>query len=147
MSSCEWDAIGAYGIKYLVCLLDESGTDEAEYRRKVLSGKIKLQGLIGSCDVGSLQLHCARGLHEAFHVPVFMYGSETMIWREKETSRTRAAQMDNLRGFLGIKRMDKVPNARIRELCGVMKGSMKAFSGGAVIWREWRILGLPRGCM
>ena len=29
--------------------------------------------------------------------------------------------MDNLRGFLGIKRMDKVLNYRIKELCGGMK--------------------------
>ena len=38
-----------------------------------------------------------------------------VIWREKERSRVRAAQMDNLRGLLGIRRMDRVPNARIRE--------------------------------
>ena len=30
--------------------------------------------------------------------------------------------MDNLRQLLGIKRMDRVPNARIRELCRVKKG-------------------------
>ena len=30
--------------------------------------------------------------------------------------------MDNLRGLLGIRRIDRVPNARIRELCGVNKG-------------------------
>ena len=30
--------------------------------------------------------------------------------------------MDNLRGLLDIRRMDRVPNARIRELCGVTKG-------------------------
>ena len=30
--------------------------------------------------------------------------------------------MDNLRGLLGIRRMDRVPNARIRQLCGVTKG-------------------------
>ena len=30
--------------------------------------------------------------------------------------------MDNLRGLLGIRRMDRVPNVRIRELCGVLKG-------------------------
>ena len=29
--------------------------------------------------------------------------------------------MDNLRGILGIRRMDRVPNARIREFCGVRK--------------------------
>ena len=30
--------------------------------------------------------------------------------------------MDNLRGLLGIRRMDKIPNARIRELCRVRNG-------------------------
>ena len=30
--------------------------------------------------------------------------------------------MDNLRGLLGIRRMDKVPNEKIRELCEVKKG-------------------------
>ena len=49
-----------------------------------------------------------------------MYGSEKMLWREKERSRMRAEQMDNFRGLLGIRRMDRVPNAQIRELCGVM---------------------------
>ena len=33
---------------------------------------------------------------------------------KKERSRIRAVQMDNLRGFLDIRRMDKVPNAQIR---------------------------------
>ena len=30
--------------------------------------------------------------------------------------------MDNLRGLLGIRRMDRVPDTRIRELCRVTKG-------------------------
>ena len=30
--------------------------------------------------------------------------------------------MDNLRGLLGIRRIDRVPNAWIRQLCGVRKG-------------------------
>ena len=37
-------------------------------------------------------------------------------------SGIRAVQMDNLRGLLGIRRMDRVLNARIRELCRVTKG-------------------------
>ena len=54
-------------------------------------------------------------------MPVLMYGSETMLWREKERSRVRAVQMEILRGLLGIREVDR-PNARIRELCGVKKG-------------------------
>ena len=41
---------------------------------------------------------------------------------EKERSRIRAVQMANLRGLPDTRRMDKVPNAQIRQLCGVTKG-------------------------
>ena len=54
-------------------------------------------------------------------VPVLMYGSETVIWKEKGKSRIRAVQMDNFRGLLVIMGMDKLPNTQIRELCGVTK--------------------------
>ena len=64
----------------------------------------------------------ARVLHESFLVPVLMYGSETMIWKEKDRSRIRDVEMDNFRDLLGIRRMDRVPNARIKELCGMTKG-------------------------
>ena len=68
------------------------------------------------------QLECDRVLRELLLVPGLTYGCETMIWRDKERSRIRAVQMDNLRGLLGIRRMDKVLDARIRQLCGVTKG-------------------------
>ena len=35
---------------------------------------------------------------------------------EEERSRIRAVQMDNLRGLLGIRRVDRFHNARITEL-------------------------------
>ena len=62
-----------------------------------------------------------------------MYGSETRIWKEKERSRIIAVQTDKLRCLLGIRRMDKVPNPPIRELCGLTKGLMKVFSDGMAI--------------
>ena len=71
--------------------------------------------MLGICSLSVIVLHVT------LLVPVLMYGSETMLWKE-EISRIRAVQVDNLRGLLGIRRMDKVPNARIRELCGVTKG-------------------------
>ena len=67
-------------------------------------------------------------------VPVLMYGSETMLWRKKERSRVRAVQMDNLRGLRGIRRMYMVPNARIRELCGVRKGLDGRIDEGVLRW-------------
>ena len=34
-----------------------------------------------------------------------MSGNETMLWEEKERSRIKALQVDNVRGLLGIRRM------------------------------------------
>ena len=42
--------------------------------------------------------------------------------------------MDNLRGILGIRRMNKVPNAQIRQLCGVMQGVDKKIDEGVLQW-------------
>ena len=53
---------------------------------------------------------------------VLTYGSERMIWREKERARIRVVQMYNFRILFSIRRMDKVPNGYIRQLCGVTKG-------------------------
>ena len=80
-------------------------------------------------------------------MPVLMYGSEKMIVKEKERSWIRAVQIDNFRGLMGIRRMNIVQNARIRELCGVTKGLMKVFSNGSAMWREWRMAGLLTGSM
>ena len=42
--------------------------------------------------------------------------------------------MDNLRGLLGIRKMDRVPNAQIRELCGVKKGLDERIDEGVLRW-------------
>ena len=39
--------------------------------------------------------------------------------------------MDSLRGLLGIRRIDKVPNEQIRNLCGVTKGVDKKIDKGS----------------
>ena len=57
--------------------MDESGTDVADCNTKVTSGR-KVSGAIRS-----LQFENARVLHDALGVCVLLYGSETMIWREK----------------------------------------------------------------
>ena len=45
-----------------------------------------------------------------------------MIWKEKKRSKIRAIVMDKLRGLLGNRKMYKFQDARIMELCGLMKG-------------------------
>ena len=98
-------------LKYLGSVLDKSGT----------SGS-KVAGSIRSLvNARSLQLECVKFLHESLLMPVLTYGSETGIWEEKERSRIGSVQMDNIKGLLGIRRMDKIQNAWIKQLYGVMK--------------------------
>ena len=79
----------------------------AECSRKVASGR-RVAGAIRSLvNARSLQLECARVLHESLLVSFLTYGSETIVWREKERSRIWAVQMDNPRGLLDIKRSSK----------------------------------------
>ena len=115
--------------EYLGCVLDELGTDEAKRRRKAASRRSVVGGW-------RLQPECTRVLNEEFLVPVLMYGNETMIWKEKERSRIIAVHADNLRGMRGIKRMDGVPNTRMKELCGVTKGVNERNDLGVLRWFE-----------
>ena len=53
--------------------------------------------------------------------------------------------MDNCRSLLSINRMDRVPNARIRELCRVPKSlDERIDKGGSNMLRGWRMIGLLR---
>ena len=57
-----------------------------------------------------------------------------------------SVQMDNLRGLLGIKRMD----VWMRELCRVTEGVNERIYEGVLqwfMWREWRMTGLLRGSL
>ena len=52
--------------------------------------------------------------------------------------------MDKLRGLLGIRRMETVLNARIRELFRVKKGLDEKIDEVMLQWRGWKVIGLPR---
>ena len=75
--------------KYFRCVLDESGTDEVEYCRKLWSGSKAVGTIRYLVNASDLQLECVRMLHNTVVMPVLWYGSETMIWMEKERSRIR----------------------------------------------------------
>ena len=82
----------------------------------------------------NLQLERPRVLHETLLLPAFIYATEKMLWKEKERSRIRMVQMDNLKGFLGIRRMDRVTNVLIRELCRVTKEADEMIDESASQW-------------
>ena len=89
--------------------------------RKVVSGKkVVGGGLRALLDLWFMLEVSSFSVHESLLVPVLSYVGETM--RKKEISWIMAVQMDNLKGLLGIKRMDKVPNVPTRKLYEVPRG-------------------------
>ena len=52
----------------------------------------------------------------------------------KRRRDVEVVQIDNLKGLQGIRRMDRVPNAWIRELCGVRKGLDERIDEGVLRW-------------
>ena len=66
----------------MLCLLDESGTDEAECYRKVASGRRVAVAVKPLVNRRCLLIECAKVLHEILLVPVLMYGYEAMIRKE-----------------------------------------------------------------
>ena len=66
--------------------------------------------MLGVCSLsvlGSCMSHCSF---------LFLFMVVRVILKKEERSRIRAVQMDNLKGVLSIRRMDKVPYAQIKEL-------------------------------
>ena len=74
--------------KFGMCL-DMSGTDKADCSRKVASGRNVAGAMRSLANARDLQLECARVLRETLFVPILMYGSERVLWKEKERSRIR----------------------------------------------------------
>ena len=90
----------------------------AECSRKVTSLR-RVAGAISFLVNGKdLQLECARVLHEMLFVPALM-----LAVRECYGGRRRDLGLGLYRSLLGIRRMDRVPKARKRILCGVKKGT------------------------
>ena len=57
---------------YLGCVLDESGTDGAECRRKVVNGRRVVGAIRSLVNAWDIQLDWVRVLHETWLLPVLM---------------------------------------------------------------------------
>ena len=55
--------------------------------------------------------------------------------------------MDNLKGLLSITRMNRVPNPRIRELCGLKKSLDERIDEGVPQWFGHVGVGLGKFCV
>ena len=72
-------------------VLDELGTVEAECSSKVTSGRRVASTIRFLVNTMRLQLECAWVSREALLVPIFMYGMETMLWKDERSRKENGA--------------------------------------------------------
>ena len=63
----------------------------------------------------SLSLECITVLSKSLLVHSLLYGNEVMVWKQKYRSKVQTVEMDNLRGMLGVRGIDKMRNELFRE--------------------------------
>ena len=80
---CEVHVEHVSKFKYFGSVLNGSGTYGAECSRKVASGRMVADAIRSLVNATDLQIECSRILHETLLLLVLMYGSETMLWKEK----------------------------------------------------------------
>ena len=78
--------------------------------------------MLGICSLSVLE-SCIRHC-----LCLFLCMAVRQCYGMRRRDLIRAVQMDNIRGLLGIRRMYRVSNARVRKLCRVRKGLDQRFS-------------------
>ena len=106
--------------KYLGSNVSADGSCEKEVISRVNEGG-KVWGAVNRV-VGSMnvRLDVKKCLYERVVVPTVLYGSEAWSMREKERKKLNVFEMKCLRSMIGVTRMDRVRNERVRERTGVM---------------------------
>ena len=55
-------------------------------------------------------------IYKTYFVPILTYGSETWVMKERDKNKMRAVEMKFQRSRVGVTRMDRVRNERVREM-------------------------------
>ena len=99
---------------YLGVMLSTDGGAEEEEAHRVLEGKM-VKGTMAKLSKGKM---IKRELFEMVVIPTVVYGSETWSLSAQEKRNIEEFEMMCLRHICGIRRVDRVRNASIRENCG-----------------------------
>merc|ERR1712148_100523 len=84
--------------------------------------------------MGGMSVHAKLGMYEGIVEPTVLYGSETWTLNLTERRRLEASEMAGLRAMLGVRRLDRVSNMRVRERCGKEKSVLRKVEDGMLRW-------------
>ena len=102
--------------KYLGSLIQENGRNDREINergRKAEAFRQSVRSLIWSKDVPQ---NTKKVIYRTYYAPILTYASETWVMKGRERSKIQASEMKFLRSSIGVTKMDRLRNEKVREL-------------------------------
>jgi len=100
--------------KYLGCLLQNDGKSDREVKRKVQAGWNAWRKITGVLCERRIAPRVKGKIYKVVVRPAMTFGLETLALTKKQTEELETAEMSMLRFSLGVTRLDKIRNTRIR---------------------------------
>ena len=137
-----WDGVRVGGeelqkvslFRYLGVDVGERGGLGEEMNHRVAEGKRVLGALKGIWGRGGLSREIKVKLFESICLPTILYGCETWSLNAKVRRRMEVLEMDGLRSACNLRRIDRVRNERIKQLCNWEKGVVLRMEQGVLRW-------------
>ena len=93
------------------------GGMEGEIEHRIAEGS-KMVGALREIFKKGLSKEVKMRLDESVFIPVVTYGCESWVMNAKVKKKIGVLEMRMLREIAGVRRVDRVRNTRVRDLCG-----------------------------
>ena len=138
----EWEGVEVGGekfeeveeFKYLGMLVEGKGGMDGEIKNRVMEGMKVMGGLREVWKKGRISKEIKVRMFESMCLPSAMYGCETWVMNAQIRKRLEVFEMKGLRAICGLRRVDRIRNERIREMCGWKRGIVGRAEEGVLRW-------------
>src|ERR1700755_3177614 len=138
----EWEGVEVGGekyeeveeFKYLGMLVEGKGGMDGEIKNRVMEGMKVMGGLREVWKKGRISKEIKVRMFESMCLPSAMYGCETWVMNAQFRKRLEVFEMKGLRAVCGLRRVDRIRNERIREMCGWKRGIVGRAEEGVLRW-------------
>ena len=120
--------------KYLGVIISADGTMNAEIESRMTQGRKIMGAMKKVWKTRRMGLQPKVGMFEGIVEPTVLYGSETWTLNLTEKRRLEAVEMAGLRAIAGVNRMDRLSNARVREMCNKKRSTLRKGEDGQLRW-------------